>query len=328
MKIPLISVIIPIYNVEDYLEACIQSLNEQSYSNIELIFVNDKTPDNSMEIVERWLPLIKERFQVQVIQHIVNSGLSEARNTGVRNAKGTYLYFLDSDDEIPVHAMDLFANAIAETPVDFIVGGMQVIGSDLEFPMKGTGIVNGTDSIFSDFANDRWNVMACNKLINKDFFIHSDLWFEPGLLHEDELFSFKLALSAEKMSYIPEVTYIYKIRQQGSITSMRSYKNLEHLMYINKKRYQLLSRYDGKISAMDFYKIKTTFAYLVLIICNDLIDEKQRVDLRSQQLSCYNILKVKATCFSLSTLIKKIIISAPYSIQRMILNYCYKKRFA
>ena len=96
----LVSIIIPIFNAEEYIEECIESVYQQTYPNIEVILINDCTPDNSMEIVEKIINKYKDKFPTTTIDHDYNKGISEARNSGLDIAKGEYIYFIDSDDFI------------------------------------------------------------------------------------------------------------------------------------------------------------------------------------------------------------------------------------
>ena len=96
----LVSIIVPIYNVADYIEKCLLSVLNQTYRNIEVVLVNDCTPDNSIEVVQIILEGYKADRQIQILHHTINRGLSAARNTGIDAAKGEYIFFLDSDDWI------------------------------------------------------------------------------------------------------------------------------------------------------------------------------------------------------------------------------------
>ena len=125
MKTPLISVIIPVYNVEEYLERCLDSVINNTYRNLEIICVNDGSPDHCQEILERYAEK-DNRIKVIVQQ---NRGLSAARNTGIEAASGDYLYYLDSDDWIHKQAIELLVTVAAESNADIIVGGHRTVDS-------------------------------------------------------------------------------------------------------------------------------------------------------------------------------------------------------
>lgn len=106
-----ISIIIPIYNVAEYVSDCLKSVLQQTYKNIEIIIVNDCTEDNSMVIIEGLLKESATSIPYKIINHTRNQGLSVARNTGIKNSTGDYLYFMDSDDEITYIRQILFQDS-------------------------------------------------------------------------------------------------------------------------------------------------------------------------------------------------------------------------
>ena len=118
-----VSVIIPVYNVAPYVERCLTSVFQQTYGDIEIIIVDDCATDNSMEIVHKVVTVYSGLFTIQIIRHACNQGLSEARNTGIKSAKGDYLYFLDSDDAITADCIHLLVAPLSEYPnLDFVIG--------------------------------------------------------------------------------------------------------------------------------------------------------------------------------------------------------------
>ena len=125
MKAPLISVIIPVYKVEDYHERCLDSVINNTYKNLEIICVNDGSPDHCQEILERYAE--KDNRIKVIVQE--NRGLSAARNTGIEAASGDYLYYLDSDDWIHKQAIALLVKVAEESDADIIVGGYRTVES-------------------------------------------------------------------------------------------------------------------------------------------------------------------------------------------------------
>ena len=222
-----ISIIIPIYNVATYVERCLYSALNQSYENIELVLVDDCGTDNSMNIVSEVVEKYVGNKKILLFKHEHNLGLSAARNTGIKNATGDYLLFLDSDDEIPLNAVELLLEATNENP-DFVIGNIKVLGSDkfsFYFSIP-SGVIQGNELILDSFIKDKWYSMAVNKLIKKEFLLNHHLFFKEGILHEDELWSFILATKANKMSVVKDYTYHYYIRND-SITGKISIRNYE-----------------------------------------------------------------------------------------------------
>lgn len=224
-----ISVVIPIYNVEKYLLSCVNSVMTQTYPDCEVIFVNDGSPDSSMDVLEKYLSTEKVRFPYTVINHEKNRGLSAARNSGICAATGDYLYFLDSDDMLPSDGLDKLAAYVAKYQPDFVIGDIYGEGFDdtTLFSVKIEKEYLGSQrEILDSYASFQWYMMAQNKLINRKFLLENRLFFKEGIVSEDELWSFQLATCANSMAICHDYTYTY-IKRGGSITSVISHKRLE-----------------------------------------------------------------------------------------------------
>lgn len=238
-----VSIVIPVYNVSEYIKRCLLSVLNQTYNNIEVIIVNDCTPDNSMDIVDELLRSTIHNKEVKIQSHKVNRGLSAARNTGIKNATGDYIYFLDSDDEITCNAIELLVKRLnSESMIDFIVGNFRAIedpsGSLKRLSLDDRRIYIG-EEILSSFANKKWYVMAWNKLVNLDFLREEELYFKEGVIHEDVLWSFLLANKAQSMGVVKEDLYKYYIRPQ-SIVSSPSIRNIDNKIIIATEIHNLM----------------------------------------------------------------------------------------
>ncbi|WP_294588175.1 glycosyltransferase family 2 protein [uncultured Bacteroides sp.] len=223
-----VSVVIPIYNVSKYIERCLLSVLNQTWQDLEIILVNDCTPDNSMEIVERVIASYSCAQYMKILVHEKNRGLSAARNTGIMEATGEYLYFLDSDDYIPERSIELLAKEAERNLSDFVIGNYEIAGNKRWAPPLSldTGYYNGNAVIFSHYVHDKWYVMAWNKLVNRVFLQQNNLYFQEGVVHEDDLWSFKLACTAQSMFTVNQITYYYYM-QPNSIMRAPSLRNLE-----------------------------------------------------------------------------------------------------
>ena len=217
----IISIIIPIYNVEQYIVRCLQSVVAQkNISNIEVILVDDCGTDNSVALAKEFLAGCTG-LDYKILHHAKNGGLSAARNTGLRAATGDYVYFLDSDDEITPDCISQLTAPLRERDYDFVIGDYTTtIGHDASMLQLQTGELIGNDKVFSAYANGLWYVMAWNKLCNRQFLLNNDLFFEEGLLHEDVVWSFKLACKAGAMFVVKKPIYIYSIREASIMTGM------------------------------------------------------------------------------------------------------------
>lgn len=217
-----VSIVVPVYKVEKYIIRCLHSVVSQTYHNIECIIVNDSTPDRSFDIAQAF---VKDHSDIdfRFAQHDKNKGLSEARNTGVRIATGDYVYFLDSDDAISPSAIeDLVAVAEANNKPDIVYGHTIAIDDDgkrhpFEPDTLLPSMTDNRDILLGNLYN-LWPRIACNKLVLRTVFTDLGKWFCPGLLHEDELWTFEVATAINTMIFCPKVTYIYYVGDKDSIT--------------------------------------------------------------------------------------------------------------
>ena len=277
-----VSIIIPIYNVAPYIADCLQSVLAQKYSSLEVILVNDVTPDDSMMQAAPWIEKLQERFEVKVVNHTKNRGLSAARNTGMEVATGDWIYFLDSDDEITPDCIELLTAKVAEYPdVDFVIGNVEFVGSTWSFPLKCDSYVGGNENILRDYTTYKWYMMAVNRLCRKRYLQDNNLVFKEGLLHEDELYSFQIATTAQAMATVYEKTYIYKVRTMGIITAQRKLKNFEDLLVTNEEKLTfMLKQYQAGIHVIPYtYGLDILSGYASSLVQNELIKQADKIRL-------------------------------------------------
>ena len=215
-----ISIIIPIYNVEPYIERCIQSVLTQTYRNLEVILVDDCSPDNSLAVAKRVIEGSgADHVTFQYLKHNKNRGLSAARNTGINAATGDYIYFLDSDDAITPDCIEKLSRPLLNEKYDFVIGDFKTIGHKHELPkLKFDGV---TRQVGQAYEQELWYAMAVNKLLDLQFIKDNSLYFNEGQLNEDEIWSFELAFTARTMYAVKEELYLYYYRE-GSIMSKMS----------------------------------------------------------------------------------------------------------
>ncbi|MDE6529128.1 MAG: glycosyltransferase [Muribaculaceae bacterium] len=216
-----ISVIIPIYNVEQYIRRCIESVIAQTFSGeMECILVNDASPDSSMTIANQTLAGYSGPVTFRIVEHSENRGLSGARNTGARHATGDYIYFLDSDDAITPQCIETLARIARTYPgVDVVQGNLVVTDEIYRF-------LDNTLYSFPPFCNDKeWiqqhiltdiPVTSWNRLFRREFFTGESLWFKEGILHEDEHWRYIHGSKINSIAFCNTPTYIY-YRNPGSI---------------------------------------------------------------------------------------------------------------
>ncbi|PZU81447.1 MAG: glycosyl transferase family 2 [Chryseobacterium sp.] len=211
---PLVTIVIPVYKVEKFIERCLQSVVNQTYKNIECILVNDVTPDLSMDIAKDVIQK-NQNFNFIIFNQPTNQGLSMARNAGMDLAKGKYIYFLDSDDEITDYAIDHLVKLAEETNAEMVLGQSVCINEEENwrrnyFPINSKkDILEGNEEIVWNFVKGEYPVMACDKLVRMDFLMKHKLYFVKDLFSQDVLWSFQSMLKFEKIAFLREDTYLY-----------------------------------------------------------------------------------------------------------------------
>lgn len=235
-----ISVVVPVYNVEAFLERCVHSLCRQTYTNLEIILVDDGSPDHSGDLCDT----LAARDNRIVVIHKQNGGLSDARNTGIAHATGDYIAFVDSDDwydptmlEVLLTLCEQHGAQIAECSFrsvyhDRIQAETNCSGSVMEF--------TPVQAIESNLDWKYCKPVAWNKLYRKD--IIGEIRYPVGKLHEDEFTTHLFYLAAKKIVYIDIALVNYERRNVGSITASFRPKNLEACEAFREKVHLIWNR--------------------------------------------------------------------------------------
>ena len=232
------SIIIPVYNVEKYLEHCLYSVLNQTFTDFEVICVNDGSTDGSLAVLHDCeQKFLSADFPFSIINQ-ENAGLSDARNTAIRAAKGDYIFLLDSDDWIAENTLEILNKNIDNQ--DFIVFNGERFFEDgrTEKPDKGILETKLTGwEYYNKYAlkSRKFHfVCAVLRLYRREFLIENELFFKKGIYHEDNLFTPLCCYYAENVKVIPDILYIYRIRG-GSITtqSWYSYKRMSDFILID-----------------------------------------------------------------------------------------------
>ena len=229
-----VSIIIPVYGAEQYIATCVTSVLNQSYPDIEMILVDDCSPDNSMQVAQKVIDRHPRRNCVKMLSHKRNQGQSCARNNGIEAATGDYIYLLDSDDFLPADAIQLLVQQSANGQADLVLGNYETRGDKRPFNellKLHTGILKSNKAILKSFYHGQWYVMACNMLIKRSFIQNHNLRFYPGILHEDELWNFQLATLASTMGIVNDTTYYY-VLHKGAITSSITQRHFDGLLEV------------------------------------------------------------------------------------------------
>lgn len=277
---PILSVIVPVYNVENYLVPCLESLADQTLGSIEIICVEDVSTDNSRKILEEYA---LTHPNIKIIYHDKNKGLSAARNTGILAARAPYVAFVDSDDTVASNMYETMMKFMQESGAD-----VSVCGVDVKYDPDFLFIKNSDDQFF---AIDKTkfqkidksvlascNVVAWNKIFKKSIIDQYHLRFPEGLAFEDNSFFWKYFTLAKSVYFINEKFYNY-YRRTGSITgnSMVSQQSYIHDrlfiiidIYNHLEKYHIIHEY-----ADEFFKL----SYNIISLVDDLSSSDNKLAL-------------------------------------------------
>lgn len=229
MNEELISVVIPVYNVENYLSRCIESVLGQTYKNFELILIDDGSKDNCGKICDKYQ---KEDSRIIVI-HKENGGLSDARNCGVSESKGKYITFIDSDDYVERDYLEVLYNAIIMEDSDISICSYQAVyenGKILKQKENFKRILSSKEALEEILYQTNFNVSAWAKLYKANLF--EDIKYPKGKIFEDAFTTYKLIEKSKKISVNLKICYNYMIRGNSILTTS-----------FNKKKIMLIDAY-------------------------------------------------------------------------------------
>lgn len=252
---PKVSVIVPIYNVEKYLEKCINSLLSQTLEDIQIILVNDGSKDNSGNIAKEYEKNNKDRV---IYVEKENGGLSDARNHGLKYATGDFIAFLDSDDYIEKNAYEeMYNKAIEENAdyveCDFIWEFPNKIRVDKQYPYK-----NKKEML--SFVR----VVAWNKLIKRQLITDNNLEFPKGLRYEDVEFTYKLIPFINKFAYVDK-PFIHYVQREGSIANVQNERTAEIFTVLDN-----VIEFYKKNNIYEKYRDELEYNYARYLLCSSL----------------------------------------------------------
>lgn len=299
----LVSIIIPVYNVEKYLEECLESAVNQSFKSIEIIAVNDGSTDSSLKILERYA----EQYDNIRIINQQNMGLSGARNTGLKSAKGKYVYFLDSDDYIDLNMIEECFELAENKNLDIINFDAQVFyekGFESDFKPN----YNRSNVLKSDIytgekfyqyliSKNAYKASVCLSFYRRELLQKYNLTFYEGITHEDELFSAKAFLLAKRVTYYPKGYFHRRVRKGSIMTQAKSLKNIEGYLTVANELYKVMKSIDNQETKnilndqiFNFYSSCIGLSVSVFDDQNELITQIKRI--RKKILNNYSLKEV------------------------------------
>lgn len=259
----IISVIVPIYDVEQYLVKCIVSILDQTYNNLDIILVNDGSPDSCPKICDKYA---QRDSRIRVI-HKKNGGLSDARNVGLDDALGEYVVFIDSDDWIERHYIEKLYEAMLNSGADIAVANYRHTYEDghIENPRR---VISKHHSLSRNEALQRllierhvYEVVVWNKLYRINLFLDNDIKYPKGKINEDNYTTHKLYAASKRIAYIPDIVYNYRQRSGSIMQSLELEKYLVNIVQYSIEQYDHL---DGMVPQSFRDAVRDTSHYTIV----------------------------------------------------------------
>ena len=260
---PLVSVIVPVYKVEQYVKLCVDSILAQTFQDFEIILVDDASPDGSVALCQK---LYGDNAKVKFVRHEKNLGLGAARNTGMKHAVGKYVYFVDSDDLILPDALEKFFNAAEKTNADVVhATGWYALYQDEPAPFRQEDLEPGSDDYTREGflptdliyrLDEHWKKyntrpMAWLCFCRRDFLESNGIEFLP-IISEDEPFSFALLYCTRRYYVLPATLYVYR-RRTDSITQTHDAANLAKVIQSMARGSAYIKNFLDRIPRFDGY---------------------------------------------------------------------------
>ena len=215
-----VSVIVPVYNVEKYIEKCLDSLVNQTLKEIEIIVVNDGSPDNSQKIIDKFVKKYPNKVKSFIKE---NGGLGSARNYGLKHIKGEYVAFIDSDDFADLKMLEEMYNLAKKNNSDIVLCSNNLLDENYRILKVESAIIN--EKINNNLL--KYKLAAWNKLYKKELLINNKFEFRSNVWYEDVDFTTKVMINAKKVSFIDKPLYNYLLREGSIMNNSNLKRNLE-----------------------------------------------------------------------------------------------------
>ncbi|MGL5820684.1 MAG: glycosyltransferase [Sarcina sp.] len=270
----LLSIVIPVYNVENYLEECINSVICES-DNLEIILVNDGSKDSSLEICKKY----EDKYSNVKIVDKENGGLSSARNAGLEVAKGKYILFLDSDDYLVKGSIPKIMEYINNKDIDVIMSGYyevcdNKIEDTINFNIDNHDKIDKIrEEIFNNDAQCIWT--AWKFIVKREFLTEKGIMFKEGYLHEDVDYTVKILLAMNTFNYMDFNWYCYRVTREGSIMNKRKIKSSIHTaqIIVDLEKEIKESKEENKFYNLVMRKLSDTFFTTIRYSVNSTDEE-------------------------------------------------------
>jgi glycosyltransferase involved in cell wall biosynthesis len=261
-----VSVIIPIYGVAAFIERCARNLFSQTLREVEFIFVDDATPDNSIDLLLAVLEEFPDRKdQTRILRHLENRGLPSARNTGLATARGEYIYHCDSDDWMETTMLEKLYSAAQDKEADIAYCDFYLSFEKNERYMSNPRYETADDLLRKGFLGGQMKYNVWNKLIKHNLYTENGIVFPEGHSMGEDMTMIQLAAVAERAAYVPEALYHYVKLNEGAYSNSYSQKKLDDIRFNVDRTVAFLKNRFGESLEKDvsLFKLSIKLPFLI-----------------------------------------------------------------
>lgn len=289
-----VTIAMPVYNVANYIKDSLISALNQTFDDLEILVVDDKGQDNSIEIVKEIQKTHPRGGIIRIIDHITNKGTGGTKNTAMKEANSDYLYFMDSDDTIREDTIQLLYDKIIETGADIVAASYQIVMGDRITSKE----VLPKKAISSDCAIADWmqetklyfNLFTWNKLYNLSFLRNNKVYCIPHHRNEDTLFTFQVALFAKSIVTLDAVTYNYYMRPGSTVHQGLSEFYYNQYIEIMKERIKIVADNGLNLSpVLNNYILEPFFEYFIYIVLNSDFSQSKKENFYHEMQNVFTI---------------------------------------
>lgn len=281
-----ISIVVPVYNVEKHIKKCIDSLLEQNFDDYEIIIVNDGTRDNSMDYVRQ----VQKKTDKIIIYEQENAGLSAARNSGIRLARGKYILFCDSDDALVQNCLLKLYNEMEANNLDLLIYDAELRYENEKSthdnlynrPNICEDIISGKEMLSSLLKDGYFLASSCLYIVQREILIKNGLRFEEGILHEDELFTPILLLYSQRVKHKNWMIYQRYIREGSIMTGRNLVKRMMGLKIVILKLIDYTNY--NKLDKVEIYSLRVLIKrHIRHFLAQALLLKYKGIDLKDER---------------------------------------------
>lgn len=260
-----VSVIVPVYKVEKFIERCVKSLMKQTLQDVEYVFVNDATPDNSIQVLCNVLKQYPERVShTKILVHETNKGLPAARNTGLAASQGEYVFHCDSDDFVEPEMLDILYRTAKEKDADIVWCDWYLSFEKNERYMKQPSF-DTSETALKAMLGGRMKYNVWNKLVKRNLYIDNGILFPEGYGMGEDMTMMLLFVYARNVAYVPQAFYHYVKLNVNAFSQTYSDKHLQELQYnVARVESWLKERFGNSLEQeISFLKLEAKFPFLL-----------------------------------------------------------------